>query len=96
MPAIRVKTPYTVDATGNRESVSALGPSRWITVRQDVTETQVDYWISDAVTGGQRNRKLAGEPHTFLIASGLFQTGENAGYVEAVTGSFTMTQEEGL
>lgn len=94
MPALTVKLPYTVDATGNRESVSASRPCRWVTVRQDPSETPVEYFVSDVPSGGNKLRKYPAEFHTFTNATGLFQAGEIVGYVEAASGSFTMQQEE--
>lgn len=96
MPALRIKTPFSVDAVGSREAVAALGPCRWIQIRQDPSETLAKYYISDVASGGQRIEKWPGEMHTFSNNAGLFQTGDIVGYVETASGSMTMQQEEGL
>lgn len=96
MPALRVKTPFSVDAAGSREAVSALGPCRFITIRQDPSETLAKFYVSDVASGGQRIEKWPGEGHIFSNPVGLFQAGDIVGYVETASGTITMQQEEAI
>lgn len=97
MPTISIAAPVTLDAVGDRDAIAAVNACRFLLIKQDISETAVGYFLSNAASGGNEEEEFPASPHIFQHKDGtLIQPGEIVGYGRVASGSASFIREEGL